>query len=277
MIQIQNVNYKYKNGYNALKNINLTIQNGEFVAIVGKNGSGKSTLSRLVTGLKLPSIGDVVVNDINTKSKKGFLSLRKNISIVFQNPENQIVFDRVYDDIAFALENLGIPKDEIKPRVEKALQEVNMQNYIHSSSYELSLGQKQRIAIASALAVNSKTIVLDEPTSMIDPTGKKDIYRIVKDLNNKDYTIIYITNAIDEILLADRIVVLEDGEIKREILKDELLDKVHLLKEAGLEIPEMINLVLRLKEKNINLGNFSSYSADEIVSRILEVLNLKNN
>lgn len=277
MIQIQNVNYKYKNGYNALKNINLTIQNGEFVAIVGKNGSGKSTLSRLVTGLKLPSIGDVVVNDINTKSKKDFLSLRKNISIVFQNPENQIVFDRVYDDIAFALENLGIPKDEIKPRVEKALQEVNMQNYIHSSSYELSLGQKQRIAIASALAVNSKTIVLDEPTSMIDPTGKKDIYRIVKDLNNKDYTIIYITNAIDEILLADRIVVLEDGEIKREILKDELLDKVHLLKEAGLEIPEMINLVLRLKEKNINLGNFSSYSADEIVSRILEVLNLKNN
>lgn len=231
MIEIKNLSYKYKNGNIVLNNINLHIKKGEFVCIIGKNGSGKSTFSKLLSGLLKFKYGEIIVDKINLKDKNKTLDIRKNIGIVFQNPENQILFEKVFDDIAFSLQNLGFSRDVIFNRVTEALESVNMKEYINASTEILSLGQKQRIAIASSLAIRPKLLILDEPTTMLDPINKVSIYKTLNKLHQESTTIVYITNNIDEILLADRILIFDNGIIKKDFKKENLLDNINFLKD----------------------------------------------
>lgn len=184
MIKINNLNYKFKTGNFSISDINLEISNGDFISIIGKNGSGKSTFSKLLAGLMKFKTGDITIDNINLKDKKNFLEIRKKVGMVFQNPENQILFDKVYDDIAFTLKNLNFPTSEFDSRIEKALKQVNMLEYKNSSTNELSLGQKQKIAIASSLAINPSVLILDEPTTMLDPMSKSSIYEILENLKS---------------------------------------------------------------------------------------------
>lgn len=255
MIEIKNLSYKYKNGNKVLNNINLNINKGEFVCIIGKNGSGKSTFSKLLSGLLPFKDGKIIVNGINLKDKKKTLEIRKTIGIVFQNPENQILFDKVYDDIAFSLQNLGFSKEQISNIIDDALNSVNMSEYKNSYTDPLSLGQKQRIAIASTLAINPNLLILDEPTTMLDPINKTAIYKTLNNLHEKSITIIYITNNIDEILLADRILFLENGEIKEDFKKETLLNHLDSLKDF--EAPGIISLIKKLSNKQISALNIN--------------------
>ncbi len=267
MIEINDVSYKYKNGNEVLKNINLKINDGEFVAIIGKNGSGKSTLTKIISGLEKPTKGEVIVNGINTKNKKETINLRKNVGIVFQNPENQIIFNRVYDDIEFGMKNLCANIENREEVIHDALKKVGMEEYIKKDPFELSLGQKQRIAIAGVLALNTKIIVLDEPTTMLDPEGKKAIYEIVKKLKEQGYTIIYITNVIDEILLADRVIAIKNGQIQKEFLKKDILKNLDTLKSLNIELPVIVQILEKLKQKNINI-ELEEFTIDELVEKL---------
>jgi energy-coupling factor transport system ATP-binding protein len=251
MIRVENLDFTYPSGKRALRNINLVIEKGEFVAIVGRNGSGKSTLAGALAGLIRPTRGAVLVNGINTRDKKQFLELRKTLGMVFQNPENQIVFEKVRDDIAFGLRNLNVADDAIEERIDAIAKIMAIENF--TDSFELSMGQKQRVAIASVLAMNPLCIVFDEPTAMLDPRGKKDIQNIVVDLHRRGLTVVYITNVIDEVLPADRIVVIENGSIKTEFKKHELFDNIELIKSFGLEIPMTMDLLYMLKQRGIDI------------------------
>ncbi|MDR2740166.1 MAG: ATP-binding cassette domain-containing protein [Treponema sp.] len=251
MISIENLDFIYPSGNHALKSINLTVQRGEFVAVVGRNGSGKSTFAGVVSGLVRPTKGAVFINGINTKSKSRFIELRKTLGMVFQNPENQLVFEKVRDDIAFGLRNLNFSDAEIENRIEEISKIMGIEGF--TDSFELSMGQKQRVAIASVLAMNPQCIVFDEPTAMLDPKGKKDIHNIVVDLHKSGITVVYVTNVIDEVLPADRIVVIENGSIKDEFKKQELFDNIEKMKSFGLEIPLIMDLLYTLKQKGIDI------------------------
>ncbi|MDR3122494.1 MAG: ATP-binding cassette domain-containing protein [Treponema sp.] len=251
MIRVENMDFVYPSGRHALKDINLIIEKGEFVAIVGRNGSGKSTLAGALSGLIKPTRGTVVVNGINTRDKKKFLDLRKTLGIVFQNPENQIVFEKVRDDIAFGLRNLNCADEEIEARINEIVKIMAIEEF--TDSFELSMGQKQRVAIASVLAMNPQCIVFDEPTAMLDPKGKKDIQNIVVDLHRRGLTVVYVTNVIDEVLPADRIVVIENGSIRTEFKKHELFDNIEHMKSFGLEIPMTMDLLYTLQQRGIDI------------------------
>ena len=269
MIKVENLDYKYKNGENVLENINLEIQEGEIISIIGKNGSGKSTLLSLIAGLYKPTKGAIFVDDINTSSKKDAINLRKKIGIVFQNPDNQILFPSVYDDIEFALNNLKI--ENKKERIEKALDTVNMKEFIHKDSYELSLGQKQRINIASVLAIAPNYLLMDEPTTMIDSYEKEKIYNCFKKLKSDGYTIIFVTNNINEILLSDRIVIIENKQIKKTFEKNTILDNIELLQESEIRIPDILQIVLKLKEKGVDF-EITDWTIDGITNDIVNKL-----
>lgn len=199
----------------------------------------------------MPTSGTILVDGIDTKDKTKFIELRKLIGIVFQNPENQIVFNNVHDDIIFALDNLGLDKKE--ERITNALKNVDMEDYIQKEAYDLSLGQKQRVTIAGILSIRPKFIVMDEPTAMLDPEGKNDIKKIVKKLKETGFTIIYITNIIDEILISDKIIVLEKGRILKEFETKDILENIELLKEKGITIPKAIETKKKLESKGINI------------------------
>jgi energy-coupling factor transport system ATP-binding protein len=251
MIRAQNVEYRYPSGRRALTGINLSVEKGEFVAVVGRNGSGKSTLALLLSGLERPSKGVVTVNGTDTKDKKSFLTLRKQAGIVFQNPENQIVFEKVRDDILFGLKNLGLEKGEMESRLAEITRTMHIEQFTHS--FELSMGQKQRVAIASVLAMKPECIIFDEPTAMLDPIGKKEIHNIIVQLHKQGLTIVYVTNVIDEVLSADRIIILEDGAIKDEYRREALFDNIESLKAAGLETPVVMELLYQLKQWGIDI------------------------
>ena len=251
MIRVENLDVVYPSGKRALRNVNLSVETGEYVAVVGRNGSGKTTLAGAVSGLIKPTKGTVLVNGINTRDKKKFLELRKTLGMVFQNPENQIVFEKVRDDIAFGLRNLNYADDEIETRIDEIARIMAIEDF--TDSFELSMGQKQRVAIASVLAMNPRCIVFDEPTAMLDPRGKKDIQNIVADLHKSGLTVVYVTNVIDEVLPADRIVVIEDGSIRNEFKKHEFFDNIELMKSFGLEIPMTMDLLYMLKQRGIDI------------------------
>ncbi len=230
---------------------------------------GKSTLAKLISGISKPTKGDIFINDINTKNKKENLSLRKNIAIVFQNPENQIIFERVYDDLAFALKNLNYSQEEIDKNIDEALEKVNMSEFKFSSTQALSLGQKQKIVIASALATKSNILILDEPTSMLDPISKKQIYYILDKLKKDGITIIYITHLLEETLfLSDKIILLENRKIEKNISLSEVLENICILKEFNLSLPTILNLLVSFKENNINI-NLENFTEDEIIKKII--------
>ena len=260
MINICDLSFKYKNSNNILNNINIEIQEGETVAIVGENGSGKSTLAKLMSGILKTKQGRIIIDNLDLTKKEDYKEAIKKVGIVFQNPENQIIFNNIYDELSYALKHLT--REETKERIIKSLKKVKMYDYIDKDLYELSLGQKQRIAIAEILAKEPKYIIFDEPTTMIDSLGKDQIYDIIKTLKKEGYTIIYTTNLVEEILLADRILILRNGQIVNEIKKENLISSVDILKENNIKLPTIIEIALKL---NINLKEFTT---EELINKI---------
>ncbi len=263
MIKIENVSFKYKESEMILNNLNFQINEGEIVAIVGKNGSGKSTIGKLISGILKLKSGKILIDDIDIS--KNAKDLNQKVGIVFQNPENQIIFSNIYDEIAFSLQNLS--KEEIEKRIEEALKKVDMLDALNKDLYTLSLGQKQRVMIAEILARNPKYIILDEPTAMIDSLGKEKIYEIIKNLKKQGYTIICITNLADEILLADRTLILKNGQIASEISKNELLQKIDIFKKYEIKLPTILEIIARLKENGINI-DIEDYNLEQLVSSL---------
>ena len=229
---------------------------------------GKSTFLNLISGIYKPTKGDILIDGINTKSKKEFLDLRKKIGIVFQNPDNQILFPRVYDDVRFAIQNLKLEDEE--KRISDALKKVNMYDYKDNDTYELSLGQKQRINLASILAIKPKYLVLDEPTTMIDSSEKGNVYKIIEELKREKYTIIFVTNNINEILLSDKILVMQDKSIKYSFNKNEILENAEILENSGVRLPDVIQILLKLKENNLEV-NLKDWTINEMISEIIKI------
>ncbi|MBP2651529.1 MAG: ecfA1 [Firmicutes bacterium] len=237
----------------ALENINLTIHNGEFVAIIGTNGSGKSTLAKHFNALLLPTSGKCLVNGYQTDEVSNLWAIRQTVGMVFQNPDNQLVAAVVEEDVAFGPENLGIEPCEIVRRVDEALKLVGMSEYRLHSPHRLSGGQKQRVAIAGMLAMNPKCLVLDEPTAMLDPVGRHEVVETVKSLNKKGMTIIYITHAMEEAVNADRVVVVDRGKLAFQGTPVEVFSQVKRLKNIGLDVPTAADVAWRLKLKGLVL------------------------
>ncbi len=270
MIKLENVTYRYKKNNNVLNNINLTIKDKETIAIVGKNGSGKSTLGKLIAGIIKPKEGNIFIDNLNITDKNNKENIRKKMGIVFQNPDNQIIFNNLEDELSFALKDLS--KEEIKKRIETSLQKVHLDKNINKDLYELSLGQKQRVVIAEVLAKQPKYLIFDEPTTMIDSSGKEKIYKIIEELKTEGYTIVYITNVAEEILLADRIIVLEEGKVAEEIEKKDLFTKFETLEKYDIKIPFLFELIQLLKKEGISI-NLENYSINEFVAKIKELIN----
>lgn len=251
MIELKDVSFVYNAGAEdqtqALEKVSLTIGEGEFVALVGHNGSGKSTLARLMNGLILPSAGSVTVFGMPTTDKKKLFDIRKNVGVVFQNPDNQMVASIIEDDVAFGPENLGLPPAEIRERVQWALSCVGMQEHARGTPFRLSGGQKQRIAIAGVLAVKPRVMVLDESTAMLDPVGRDEVMQVVQKLNREEgMTVVMITHFMEEAAKADRIVVLKEGHIVADGGKELFRDRA-LIEGAGLELPLAARLAARLR------------------------------
>lgn len=276
MIKVENVSFKYKsNNHNVLHNLRFSINEGEIVAIVGENGSGKSTIGRLIAGISKLKEGSILIDDVDISKNKNYKLIRDKVGIVFQNPENQIIFNNIYDELSFSLKNLE--KTEIENRINLALEQVEMLNLKDNDLYTLSLGQKQRIMIAEILAKNPKYIILDEPTTMIDSQGKEKIYEIIRKLKKQGYTIICITNLADEILLADRTLILNNGEIVCEIEKKDLVDKAYMLDKFGIEQPKLLKILTGLKEKGIEL-ELKDFTISELVDSLKgKIINEKPN
>ncbi len=228
---------------------------------------GKSTLAKIIAGIVKPTSGDVFIEGKNTKRKEDFLSIRKEVGIVFQNPENQIIFNSIEDEIRFPLENLKL--ENIEEKIKEALKKVGLAGKEKQEAYTLSLGQKQRLTIATVLAMQTKYIVLDEPTAMLDPKGKEEVYEIVKRLKKEGYTIIYITNIIDEILLSDEIWVMEDGIIKDSFAKVDILDHIEEIEQSDIKIPEIISLLQELKKKNIKI-ELEEWTMQELIQKLVK-------
>lgn len=269
MISINDVTYRYKKGKDILKEINMTIQDKETVVIMGKNGSGKSTLGKLISGIIKPKEGKILIDDLDLADKKNKEEIRKKIGIVFQNPENQVIFNNVEDEVSFALKDLE--QEEIKKRIEASLGKVHMKDKMREDLYELSLGQKQRVIISEVLAKQPQYIVFDEPTTMIDSKGKEEIYHIVEDLKKEGYTIVYITNVAEEMLLADRIIILKEGQIVEEIKKEDLLNQFDVFEKYNIKMPMVLELLQKLKEQGIEM-DLQDYSLDELVEKLKKKL-----
>lgn len=237
-----------------LRGINLEIAEGEFVAVLGHNGSGKSTLAKHLNGILVPSSGKVLVDGIDTADEDKLFELRQCAGMVFQNPDNQIVSSIVEEDVAFALENLGVPYEEMRKRVDDALRDVRMYDFRMHSPSQLSGGQKQRVAIAGIIAMRPKCIILDEPTAMLDPQGRREVMSTVKRLN-RDYgtTIVLITHFMDEAAACGRVVVMEKGKAILDGTPEEVFAHVELLKKMRLDVPQVTELVHELRKEGFEL------------------------
>lgn len=273
MIEIQNVSYAYEDAAaKALNNVSLTINDGEFVAVVGHNGSGKSTLAKHLNALLLPTEGKVLVDGMDTADEANTLSIRQKVGMVFQNPDNQLVTTIVEEDVAFGPENIGVPGNEIRARVDKALAAVGMEKYAHSAPNMLSGGQKQRIAIAGMLAMQPKVLVLDEATAMLDPKGRRDIIDLVERLHKENgITVVMITQYMEEVIGADRVAVMSGGELILEGTPKEVFSQDELLHKHRLDVPVMQQLANRLNAHGANLPK-SILSVEEMAQAICQSL-----
>lgn len=241
MIKLRNFGYNYDRR-SVLSEINLEIPSGEIIAVIGQNGSGKSTLAQILAGLKRDFSGEVWLGDLKLGRRTPMREIRQTASLVLQNPDNQIIFQKVYDDLAFVLDNLQIEPAQHKAMIKAALSAVDMLDFINANPHELSGGQKQRVVIASAIVTQPKYLILDETTSMLDPSGKRAIYNILQDFKKQGITTLLMTNWLDEIAIADSVLILDDQKIypysRAELLKD-----LPLLKMHHLEIPLMLKLL----------------------------------
>ena len=264
IIEVKNLEFEYPitddegnvvGGNKVLKEISLEIPKGQFLAVLGHNGSGKSTLAKHFNGILLGNSGKVFVNGIDTADDNKIYDIRQTVGMVFQNPDNQLVATIVEEDVAFAPENLGLPPEQIRERVDEALNAVDMYKYRLHSAHQLSGGQKQRIAIAGVIAMRPECIVLDEPTAMLDPKGRKSIMKTIKRLNSEfGITIVLITHYMDEAAQAERVVVMDGGRIIMDDVPQRIFSQVDRLTEVGLDVPQVTQLAYELKKEGIDIS-----------------------
>ena len=254
-VEIQNVSYKYDGADRyALKDISLKVKKGEMIALLGRNGSGKSTLGKLLNALYRASSGTVSVFGKELENEEDAYETRKRCGMVFQDPDNQMVATIVEEDVAFGCENLGLPPEEIQNRVAEALETVGMRQYAKSAPHMLSGGQKQRIAIAGVIAMHPDIIVFDESTSMLDPSGREDVFGLALSLNRNGVTVIWITHFMEEAARCQRLVIIDDGQIAMEGAPRDVFSDVKRVKELGLEVPDMTYLAWELKKAGIDIS-----------------------
>jgi len=246
---------KEQESFAALDGVDISVKKGEFLAVLGHNGSGKSTLAKQINCLLLPTSGTVWVKGISTADESKVWDIRSSVGMVFQNPDNQIIATIVEDDVAFGPENLGIPSAQIRQRVDEALAWVGMTEYTTNPPHYLSGGQKQRVAIAGILAMKPDIIVLDEPTAMLDPIGRREVMNVVRRLNaEENITIIFITHFMDEAAQADRIIVMEEGKVALEGAPEEIFTRIDTLKGIGLDVPGCVEIREKLRHAGIDLA-----------------------
>ena len=274
LIEFRDVCFSYaaedgEEGADVLHNLNLNIEKGSFVAVLGHNGSGKSTLAKLTNGILFPQHGSILVDGQRTEPDDSIYDIRKKVGMVFQNPDNQIVASIVEEDVAFGVENLGVPPQECRRRVDEALKTVGMYDLRLKAPHKLSGGQKQRVAVAGIIAMRPQCIVLDEPTAMLDPSGRAEVMETVKRLNREEgITIVLITHYMDEAVQADRVIVMDSGVIRMDGAPEEVFSRVDEIKALGLDVPQATELVhaCGLKPQSTVLN------ADSCVDYILSVL-----
>lgn len=276
MIECKNLVFKYSTGEEgieklAIDGLNLEVSKGEFLVILGHNGSGKSTVAKHMNALLTPTEGTVIVNGLDTGDENNIWDIRSTAGMVFQNPDNQLVATIVEEDVAFGPENLGIPPQEIRQRVDDALDKVGMSEYKRHAPHLLSGGQKQRIAIAGILAMQPKCIIFDEPTAMLDPSGRKEVMRTIKELNEKHgITVVLITHYMDEAAQADRIVVIDGGHLMMEGTPREIFPQVEHMKKIGLDVPQVTELAHELKKAGLDI-NEKILNVDEMVNELCQL------
>ncbi|MDE7172455.1 MAG: energy-coupling factor transporter ATPase [Oscillospiraceae bacterium] len=276
IIQTENLTFRYTTeegvAPTVLDGVSLSIQPGEFVAVLGHNGSGKSTLAKHMNAILLPSGGKVYVDGMDTRDEDKLLDIRRRVGMVFQNPDNQIVASVVEEDVAFGPENLGVPSEEIRERVDSALAAVGMTEYAHHAPHLLSGGQKQRVAIAGVLAMRPRCIVLDEPTAMLDPVGRKEVLDTVRRLNRENgITVVLITHHMDEAAQADRLIVMHDGHIMADDKPERVFQNVDGLRSLGLEVPEPVALLYELRQNGVDVP-LTALTVDECAGVLKELL-----
>ena len=255
----------------AVDGVDLDVKKGDFVAILGHNGSGKSTLAKQINALLIPTEGTLYVDGMDTKDPEKVWDIRQSAGMVFQNPDNQIIGSVVDEDVGFGPENMGIPTKEIWERVEESLRSVGMWEYRHSSPNKLSGGQKQRVAIAGVVAMHPKCIVLDEPTAMLDPVGRKDVIRTVHALNMvEDVTVILITHYMEEVIYADKVIVMDDGKVVMQGTPGEIFSQVDTLKKYRLDVPQVTLLAHELKKAGLDLPA-GILSIEELVDNLCQL------
>ena len=256
-----------------LDGVDLQIQAGTFVAVLGHNGSGKSTLAKHMNAILLPTGGKVYVDGMDTADEEKLMDIRRTVGMVFQNPDNQIVANVVEEDVAFAPENLGVPPEEIRRRVDDALKAVGMYEYREHAPHLLSGGQKQRVAIAGVIAMQPRCIVLDEPTAMLDPIGRSEVLKTIKELNRTSgVTVVLITHHMDEAAQADRLVVMSKGKIIADGAPREVFRQVEALKEVGLTVPETTELLWELQKAGVNVS-MDALNDEECARELYQLLN----
>lgn len=282
-IEFQNVTFGYSDDSetqaveeNVIENMNLKIEKGDFVAVLGHNGCGKSTLAKLCNAIVVPQSGKVLVDGIDTADEEKLYDIRRKVGMVFQNPDNQIVATIVEDDVAFGPENLGVDPKEIRVRVDEALKSVGMYEFRNFEPHKLSGGQKQRVAIAGIIAMKPQCIVFDEPTAMLDPRGRKEVMKTAKMLNEEyGITVIFITHYMDEAVKANRVIVMDEGRIILDGTPKEVFVNVDTLKNAKLDVPEATELTHLLIKDGINL-NKDILDIDELFDAIVSIMEAKN-
>ncbi len=271
IIKIENVKYKYdkEDSTYAVDGVNLDIRKGEFTAIIGHNGSGKSTLAKLINSLLLPVEGKIYVKGMDTSDDSKLWDIRQTAGMVFQNPDNQLVATIVEEDIAFGPENQGVDPEEIRRRVDDALNAVGMYEFRKRPPHMLSGGQKQRIAIAGILALNSDCIILDEPTAMLDPSGRKEVMETLGKLKEQGKTILLITHYMDEAVQADRVVIMDKGNIKLDGTPKEVFRNIDEIKRFGLDVPQVTELAQALAKEGLNIP-YDTIDVKELVDALCQ-------
>ena len=279
IIEFEDVSFRYYDADEeeqlmplAVKNVSLGIEEGTFVAVLGHNGSGKSTLAKLTNAINIPESGKVTVNGLDTADENNTDEIRRTVGMVFQNPDNQIVATIVEDDVAFGPENLGVEPTEIRRRVDDALKAVNMYEFRGSEPYKLSGGQKQRVASAGVIAMQTRCIVLDEPTAMLDPNGRKEVLATIKRLNKeRGITVVIVTHFMDEAVEADRVVVIDNGEVYMDGTPREVFSRADELISVGLDVPQATQLAKALKAQGVDIRT-DILNEEECIQAVMKLL-----
>ena len=273
ILKIENLVFEYTQyeggeTVQAIRDVSLEIERGSFTAIIGRNGSGKSTLAKNINALLVPTSGKVFVDGIDTGDEARVWELRQRVGMVFQNPDNQLVSTVVADDVAFGPENLGVPPEDIRRRVDAALKAVGMYEHRKKAPHLLSGGQKQRVAIAGAIAMRPECIVFDEPTAMLDPSGRWEVMEIIRNLNREGITVILITHFMEEAAEADRVIIMDQGKIRMDGTPEEIFESPDRIREIDLDVPTAVDLADRLRKRGIAVPK-NIITAEELIQWVL--------